>query len=303
MAEGFGRGQRRELPGTQGNSSNYNGLWDAVVADDKDPLKIGRVRVRVLDLHDDSVPINELPWAYPCSPTAFINITDSTKSGGFFHVPPVDALVHVMFKRGDPDFPVWMGGWFPQAPAMVGRENYGSNTERDALYNASGQPTCPTWRSLRGHVIEMDDDSREIRITSITGHKITLSGPEGEHGECLKLEDKKGNYIWMQPAGNKLEIYFDGDIVEKCTKDRHLTVGGDYLVKVGGTHSVHVSGDSMIKTDGSHNIDGTILNLNSQLAIPVEPSPVTNGQASGGDKVGEILVALGNQIKKIVVGA
>ena len=45
--------------------------WEGVVEDNDDPLKIGRVRVRVLgwDTTDKSkVPTDQLPWAYPIMP-------------------------------------------------------------------------------------------------------------------------------------------------------------------------------------------------------------------------------------------
>ena len=303
MAEGFGRPQRRELPSTQGNPGNYNGLWDAIVADDKDPQKIGRVRVRVLDLHDDNTPVGDLPWAYPLFPSAFQSKDSSTQSGGFFHVPPVDALVNVMFKHGDPEFPVWLGGWYPKSPAMIGREAYGSNAQRVALYNDNGQPTCPTWRSLRGNIIEMDDATNEIRITSVDGHKFTMSGALGEHDDCIKMEDRKGNYIWMKTGDDLLAIYFDGNIQEYCTGDRNTIVDGDWKIKLGGDLSLHVAKNVHIKSDQSINIDALPLNLNCQLARPVDPDEPSAGSASGGDKVNGILASLGNAIKNFIVGS
>ena len=53
-----------------------NGFYRGVVEDNKDPLKAGRVRVRIHGLHTskklksdiEGIPTNELPWAEPCMP-------------------------------------------------------------------------------------------------------------------------------------------------------------------------------------------------------------------------------------------
>ena len=47
-------------------------IWfQGVVEDRFDPLKLGRVRVRILGLHTDNkklIPTEDLPWAFPISP-------------------------------------------------------------------------------------------------------------------------------------------------------------------------------------------------------------------------------------------
>lgn len=303
MADSFGRTERRNLESFQGQHGAFNGLWDAVVVDDADPEQQGRVRVRVLDLHDDDTPVESLPWASPCFPAAFTNKSNPDISGGFFHVPPIDALVAVMFRRGDPEFPVWMGGWFPQAPAITGREGYTDGVKRQALYAADGKPRCPTWRSLRGHIIELDDDNSEMRITSPGGHKVTLSDESGnEHGDCIKLEDRKGNFIWMNTGRDLLQIFWNGDVDEQINGNKSMRISGDLNIQVdgdlgetiGGKRDAQVSGDAAIDTGG-------ILYLNSLKAAPGPANAVPPGESAAGDSVG-ILSRLGNQIRKILTG-
>lgn len=302
-ATGFGRSPRRENPSHNANPYGFGGLWDGVVVDDKDPEKLGRVKVRIFDLHDENTPEASLLWAMPNFPVGFVDPEDTEKSGGFFHVPPVDSLVNIMFKHGDPSNPVWIGGWFPKAPCITGREGYESGTRREALYNSNGQPSCPTWRSLRGHLIELDDEVCELRITSPTGHKITLSNGEGEHGDGIKLEDSSGNYIWMDTGRNLLKIFWDGNVQEKITGDFSQTIGGNYEQKVEGTTTISDGGGMTYKSGGSIAIDGVTIDLNGGMAQEASPQAPDKGNAATGETINGVLARLGSQIKKIVTGA
>jgi uncharacterized protein involved in type VI secretion and phage assembly len=73
-----------------------------------DPLGIGRVQVSVPDVIGDG----KLAWAMPCLPGAGPKV-------GFFAIPPVGAGVWVEFERGDPDYPIWSGGFWKEGDAPV----------------------------------------------------------------------------------------------------------------------------------------------------------------------------------------
>lgn len=301
---GFGRATRRENVSHNGNPNAFGGLWDAVVVDDKDPKQIGRVQVRIFDLHDESTPLEQLPWAMPNFPAAFINPDDVDKSGGLFHIPPVDALVNVMFRHSDPSFPVWIGGWFQNAPCITGREGYNNGNRRKVLYNGNKQPSCPTWRSLRGHSIEFDDDIAEIRITTPGGHKITMSDEaSNEHGDAIKLEDHAGNYIWMNTGRNLLQIFWQGDVQEKFTGNVGTTIGGNWDLKVGGTATISDGGGMTWKSGGAIAIDGITIDLNSVIAQESSPAEPSQGTQASGATITSVLSRLGSTITKIVTGS
>lgn len=301
MTNGYGRNSARAIGGPL--SGEFHGLFEGVVVSDRDPEKRGRVQVRVYDIHDEDFPEDQLPWATPNMPSAFVHKDDINRNGGFFQVPPKDSLVNLMFRRGDPGFPVWMGGWFPYEPAIAGREDYDSHERRKALYNADGQPSCPTWGTLRGHRIELDDDAAEIRITTPNGHKITLSdGGENEHGDCIKLEDHKGNFIWMDTGHGTLKIYWDGDVQEHITGSVDRTIDGDVVEKIGGGYSRQVGSDVNDKITGQQNVDAATIWLNSGKAVADDPAPVDKGTEAGKDGIARVLDRLGNIIKKIVTG-
>lgn len=300
---GYGRHPRRQNPDADTQPLAFHGLWDGVVVDDKDPEKLGRVKVRIYELHDETVPVSEIPWAMPNFPASFTHLSDLDRNGGFFHIPPVDSLVNVMFRRGDPEKPVWMGGWHPSAECIKGREGYQDHQKRTMLYNGPGIPSCPTWATLRGFRIEMDEEVAELRVTTPKGHKITCSDLESnEHGDCIKLEDHKGNYFWMHSGIDELHIYWNGDCFEHITGNYHRQVDGNEIRYVTGNVSEKYDAEHHRLVAGNSNVDAAVINHNCGLAAPepvIKPEP---GTASGGDVIGRVLEALGNQIRKIAAG-
>lgn len=289
-------------------STDIYGLWSGVVEDIKDPEKRGRVRVRVFDLHDEDTPIEELPWALPCFPNAFCKHDntridpDARDNGGFFHVPPEDSLVHIMFRQGNTDRPVWMGGWFPAPDGIQNMEGYRNRQATRRLYNGEGIPSCPTWGTVRGFRIELDDENREIRVCTPKGHKITMSdsGVNDPTADGIRIEDHKGNYIWMDTGNELMSIYWNGNVEEHITGDLHRTVGGDMVTHVEGSVHEHYEGDLHSLQDGTRNVDAATIYHNTGTAQPDAPNLPDPGEASGGDRVRQALRRLGNQIRRIV---
>ncbi|MBB4842915.1 uncharacterized protein involved in type VI secretion and phage assembly [Paucibacter oligotrophus] len=80
------------------------GKYRGTVVNNVDPMQIGRIQVMVADVAG-FVPGT---WALPCLPAAGIN-------SGLFTVPMLGAGVWVEFERGDPDYPVWVGGFWGTA--------------------------------------------------------------------------------------------------------------------------------------------------------------------------------------------
>lgn len=87
----------------------YFGKYRGKVESNVDPLMLGRVQVSVPAVLGDG----RLSWAMPCAPYAGAGV-------GFFAVPPVGANVWVEFEGGDPDYPIWSGGFWGvgEAPAL-----------------------------------------------------------------------------------------------------------------------------------------------------------------------------------------
>lgn len=81
----------------------FYGKYRGVVVNNLDPMQIGRIQAIVPD-------VTPIPgsWAMPCVPWAGINT-------GLFTVPPIGAGVWIEFEKGDPDYPIWVGGYWGTA--------------------------------------------------------------------------------------------------------------------------------------------------------------------------------------------
>jgi Type VI secretion system/phage-baseplate injector OB domain len=79
----------------------YFGLYRGTVVNNEDPLQTGRILAIVVDA-GSVIPTT---WALPCVPLA-------GKQEGTYMVPQLGANVWIQFEAGDPDRPVYTGGFW-----------------------------------------------------------------------------------------------------------------------------------------------------------------------------------------------
>jgi len=85
-----------------GSAKRYYGKYRGSVFANIDLEQIGRIQVTVPDVFGDDPSPN---WAMPCVPAA-------GTQAGFFIVPPIGSQVWVEFEQGDPNYPIWTGGFW-----------------------------------------------------------------------------------------------------------------------------------------------------------------------------------------------
>jgi Type VI secretion system/phage-baseplate injector OB domain len=89
----------------------FLGKYRGTVVNNEDPLQIGRIQALVPDVSS----VMPTSWALPCLPGLGIQY-------GVCVVPPLGAGVWMEFEQGDPDYPVWTGGFWGSAaevPALM----------------------------------------------------------------------------------------------------------------------------------------------------------------------------------------
>jgi hypothetical protein len=88
-------------PASNSTPKRYYGKYRGLVVDNVDPMQIGRIMAQVPDV------LGEIPssWALPCVPAAGIQ-------AGCFMIPPLRSQVWIEFEQGNPDYPIWTGGFW-----------------------------------------------------------------------------------------------------------------------------------------------------------------------------------------------
>src|SRR6201998_1876279 len=161
------------------NPLRHYGKSRGLVIDNVDPEQIGGVLVQVPDV------LGEIPssWALPCVPAAGIQ-------AGCFIVPPIGSQVCIEFEQGDPDYPIWTGGFWglvadvpifaTAPPAIPPGQNIVLQTTGENMVMVSDAPPSPVTggivlKSVSGAMIVVNETG--IYISNGQGAMITLVGP------------------------------------------------------------------------------------------------------------------------------
>jgi hypothetical protein len=82
-------------------TTRYYGKYRGTVINNVDPEQRGRIQAMVPDVQG-LIPTT---WALPCVPMAGIE-------QGTYMVPQIKAGVWIEFEQGDPNYPIWVGGFW-----------------------------------------------------------------------------------------------------------------------------------------------------------------------------------------------
>ena len=153
--------------------TRYLGKYRGTCVNNVDPMLQGRIQVIVPD-----VAIVPSSWAMPCFPVSGVQ-------NGVYTVPPIGAGVWVDFEQGDPDYPIWVGGYYSPAdvPAMARAVPPGlsSFTFQTTLQNGITISDTPgpsggiLLKTTTGALISISDVG--IVISNGKGATISLLGP------------------------------------------------------------------------------------------------------------------------------
>lgn len=147
----------------------FLGKFRATVSDNRDPLRKARVRVKASDVYGEE----ESGWALPALPYTGDGV-------GLFLVPPVGASVWVEFERGDPDYPIWAGGFWselevPASPGIAEMKVLKTDTATITIDDTPGAGGV-TIETQAGLKIKMDTTG--IEITNGQNATVKLQGPK-----------------------------------------------------------------------------------------------------------------------------
>ena len=260
------------------------------VIDNKDPERLGRVKVENIELFG----ANQSTWALPSFP--FYGGRDS----GFFAVPPIGTLVWLEFEEGLIDYPIYTGGFWE--PINDGHRSDGSPIESERDYQQDTSPIPPHARGvydgsdfagLKG-ATGVPETTFEgsygdvIILQSPAGHLIELDDTEG--GKRIQIHHAKGAHIEILDDGSiniisgariltrsnhREEVVLDADVKKVGGASTH-SVDGDFSKSVGGSTSfssvgsVEYSSSNVSATTGAFGLESSSITANILNAFTVD---------------------------------
>jgi len=159
--------------------TEFYGKYRGTVVNNVDPEQRGRIQA-IVPAVSNVVPTS---WAMPCVPMA-------GKQQGVFMVPQLGAGVWIEFEEGDPDKPIWVGGFWGIAaevpplalappPIPPGQNIVLQTTLQNTLALSDSTPTPLTGgivlKSPTGAMLVVNDSG--IYIQNGKGASITMVGP------------------------------------------------------------------------------------------------------------------------------
>jgi hypothetical protein len=227
-----------DLPNKNINEEPFK-FFIGIVEDLDDPLMLGRVRVRIINEHDNGSEITteDLPWAIPLLPITSASYTQVGQSPtgllkksrvfGFYldnknkNIPMIFATMNAIPENDKEKHDV---NKLARGIQSLNKEKLGP--EPDSAYEAE-YPHNQVYQSKSGHIVEMDDTP---------GH------------ERVHIYHKSGTYTEINEKGRTVRKIVDNDY-DIVAKDREVYIGG----KV----NIVIKGDATIKVEGKCDLNVT----------------------------------------------
>ena len=136
------------------SSGPFLGKYRATVHNNADPYRLGRIRAIVPAVTGADEPST---WALPCLPAAGAGM-------GLFTVPQEGAGVWIEYEGGDPNYPIWVGGYWSQGevPELVPEQ-------------ALLAPTITLQTPKGNGLVICDAPGKGILIQSASGARISIT--------------------------------------------------------------------------------------------------------------------------------
>lgn len=228
-----------------------------VVEDRNDPLKLGRIRVRVHHIHDDKIkiPTDHLPWAFVILPITSSSLKEVGMSPTGIQV---GTTVIGFFADGNEGQIPLVYGTMPGIPKGVHDVN---SLAREVQVLAKSQlgpeppsaygakyPYNKTFTTESGHALEIDDTPSKERL-----HMYHRTGTYTEINEKGRRVCKIVSDDYEIVAGNK-EVYIKGNV--------NIVVKGNVNMKVDGSYNASIGGSCTIKSGGKMTLEAPQIYLN-----------------------------------------
>jgi uncharacterized protein involved in type VI secretion and phage assembly len=189
------------------------GFYRAIVSENQDPEKLGRVRVEYPWFQGDSV---ERPseWASVCLPYA-------SSASGFWFLPEIGDEVLVYLQNGNLDHPIVFGALYsqkhlPPVADRAGDRNENNQNDLKLMRSRKGNVLCLDDSDSHSGFVLKDSENRRIEVLSQSDQVLLSDGKSTqvvlEKGK-VRITNSQGDEIVLDSNGIKLKaqkIQIDG---------------------------------------------------------------------------------------------
>jgi len=172
-------------------TDRFYGKYRGIVANNSDPLSLGRLQAIVPEVLGES----SSGWALPCAPFA-------GTGAGQFTIPPVGAGVWIEFEAGNVSRPIWAGCWWSTAEVPMDEQG------------VPAQPSTKILRSDFGLLLAMDDTAQTITLSDAAGLNL------------MRIKVMEGT-IQIQSA---VKVVLEAPLIQHGQGAAHPAVFGDLLL-------------------------------------------------------------------------
>lgn len=263
-------------------------IYTGICEDSKtDPLKLGRIKVRVFGVHTEIkageidhklMPTTDLPWASP----VYSSTTQSIDGWSDFGVPEEGSIVLVVFMDKDLQHPVYLGT-IPKIANVLPDFTVGFSDPNRKHPSEDYLEESPISRLARNEKIDQTiiQEKKDQVKTEIDCKETTFDEPETQYaaeypynrvietrsGHFIELDDTDGVeriHIYHK-SGTNSEIHPDGHLVERIQdkrteiviSDNNISIGGDNNIHINGSKNIHIKQAENIQIDGNRDKDVT----------------------------------------------
>ncbi len=248
--------------------------WVGVAEDRMDPLKLGRIRVRILGYHtkDKSmIPTESLYWAYPVQP-----IVSGAMNGIGISPTGIVEGTHVVgfFRDGhdaqDPIILGTLGGISNETESSQGFADPSGQYPRDDFLDEPDTNRLARNEKIEETIVQekRDNEDKQVKKSLNDGTWDEKTTPyaasypfnhvrETESGHIEEWDDTAGaeRFHRYHPSGTFVEDHPDGDQVRKIQKDKYEIVLGDEHIHIMGNVTVTVDGDCNMLVKGNTRLE------------------------------------------------
>lgn len=179
------------------SSRELNGVYCCIVEDNKDPLQIGRVKLRIPLVHGlegDGISKDSLPWSHVLQQSSGYHY-------GSFMIPEIGERGMAVFEDNDVNKPVWIGAIFST------KTTQSRTYQTEESVSAVGKPGE---NEVPEDAVRASPNLKMI-YQSTAGIKVFVDNKTGQ--ENLTIQDKNGQRFFVDQVNNQIRMDGTGAVV------------------------------------------------------------------------------------------